>query len=200
MKFLSSSPQTRAHSYYHAEGATVPSSKRRVVVHIPRSPFLGTWPRREKVSPKMAHSLLTIGNFLLQLFKPVQHDVDLRGGGSLFGRPNHQEPLTVRGHVIGCANQGPVGRKSTAPRRAYGACPQRNQALWRCPPPSSCCRCDKTVPSHCGFMPVPCHSPSRFATSHLDPDRAARIPRGARTHSKHRLASDHRGKTSLPLR
>jgi hypothetical protein len=35
--------------------------------------------------PTMAHSLRPRGSFLLQLFKLVQHDVDLRRRGSLFG-------------------------------------------------------------------------------------------------------------------
>jgi hypothetical protein len=79
--------------------------------HIPIIPFIGTWPSREMLLPTTLDSLLPRRNSLLQLFKPVQYDVDLRGGGSLFGRLDHQEPLTVRGHIIGRADQRPVARK-----------------------------------------------------------------------------------------
>jgi hypothetical protein len=55
-------------------------------------------------------SLRSGGHAALQLFKPVLHDVDLRRRGSLLGVLDHQKPLAIRGHIIGRARQGPVGR------------------------------------------------------------------------------------------
>ena len=47
-------------------------------------------------------------NFLLQFFKPVQHDVDLRRWcSSLFGPLDHQKPLAIHGNVIGRTREGP---------------------------------------------------------------------------------------------
>ncbi len=58
-----------------------------------------------------ASSLFPCGNFLLQLFKPVQHDVDLRQGRSLFAGLEHQEALAVGRHVV-VGNRGPASARN----------------------------------------------------------------------------------------
>jgi hypothetical protein len=51
--------------------------------------------------PTTLDSLLPHRNFLLQFFKPVQHDVDLRRRRlHLLDGPEHQEALAVEGHVV----------------------------------------------------------------------------------------------------
>ena len=64
--------------------------------HIPIMPFLRTWPRRAILLSNTQDSLLPRRNLLLQLFKPVQHDVDLCRGMRLLAWLDHQEVLTVR--------------------------------------------------------------------------------------------------------
>src|ERR1700680_3145652 len=56
------------------------------------------WP---KVGARRAPSLFARRNFLLQFFKPVEHDVDLSWGRLRFlGGLEHQEPLAVAGDIV----------------------------------------------------------------------------------------------------
>jgi hypothetical protein len=48
-------------------------------------------------------SLFPCGNFLLQFFKPVQHDVDL--SRRLFAGLDHQKTLPIRRHVVSGTHQ-----------------------------------------------------------------------------------------------
>jgi hypothetical protein len=64
--------------------------------HIPIIPFLRTWPMSEILFQTTLDSLLPCGNFLLQLFEPVQHDIDLRGRRlRLLDGLDHEEALAV---------------------------------------------------------------------------------------------------------
>src|SRR3984893_14595282 len=65
--------------------------------HIPIRPFLRTWPGTEILLAAALNLVFSGWNFLLQFFKPVHDDVDLRWLHSGF---KHQEFLTVGGHVV----------------------------------------------------------------------------------------------------
>src|ERR1700694_4159006 len=61
----------------------------------------GLGPGEEMLLPTALDSLLPCRNFLLQLFKPVQHDVDLRRCRLLLlGGLEHQEALAIGRHIV----------------------------------------------------------------------------------------------------
>jgi hypothetical protein len=64
--------------------------------HIPIIPFHRTWPKTEMLLAAALNLFFSGGNFLLQFFKPVQHDVDLRRCRLLLlGGLEHQEALAI---------------------------------------------------------------------------------------------------------
>jgi hypothetical protein len=77
-----------------------------MVLHRPveAAPYIRTWPRREILLPTTLDSLLSSGNLLLQFFKLIQHDVDLRRCClRLLGGFDHQKALAVsnsKGEVV----------------------------------------------------------------------------------------------------
>jgi hypothetical protein len=64
---------------------------------FPRTPFLRSWPRAENLLAAVLNLVFSGGNFLVQFFKPVHHDVDLC---RLHRGFQHQEFLAVGGYVV----------------------------------------------------------------------------------------------------
>src|ERR1700676_2828954 len=59
-----------------------------------------TWPRSEMLLAAALNLIFPSRNLLLQLFKPVQHDVDLRRPLRLCSRLEHQEVLSVGRNIV----------------------------------------------------------------------------------------------------
>jgi len=68
--------------------------------HFPGTDLRDDFVRAEMGASRERHYLFPDGTRRFQLFKPVQHDIDLRGRLRLLVGLEHQKPLAIRGNVI----------------------------------------------------------------------------------------------------